>query len=157
MSELGDFLKAVAEAKADYEQNDPKGRQKKEIQDTIKMETKVGLGDLFKELASLKAQVEQIEKQEDPLDIPVLENEEMWASRVIDEEPVVEPQPIVEDMGWGQNDIQQYVKSDAFKKHKPVWEPPNGGTPELKVSKTKSKCWNNGFHVLLLQVLVLVK
>lgn len=150
MSELGDFLKAVAEAKADYEQNDPKGRQKKEIQDTIKMETKVGLGDLFKELASLKSQVEQIENQEE---IPVLENEEMWSSRVIDEEPKLitrivipesnlylpEPESINEDMGWGQKDIQQYAKSDAFKKHKPVWQPPNGDAPELKGLKDQIK------------------
>lgn len=136
MSELGDFLKAVAEAKADYEQNDPKGRQQKEIKDTIKTEAKVGLGDLFRELASLKQQVEDIEAG------VVTESKIEPIKPLVETTPIVisnTTQPVKEDMGTGDKDIQQYVKSDAFKQHKAVWEPPGKENLELKGVKDQIK------------------
>ena len=40
------------------------------------------------------AAVAELEKPESELDIPVLENEEMWTQRVIDENPVTEVEPV---------------------------------------------------------------
>ena len=40
------------------------------------------------------AAVSEIEKPESELDIPVLENEEMWAQRVIDENPATDVEPV---------------------------------------------------------------
>jgi hypothetical protein len=72
MSGLGEFLKAVAEGKSHYEENDPKGIQQKQIREVAKKEAKIGLADLFKELASLKQQVEQVENQsQENIDIPI--------------------------------------------------------------------------------------
>jgi hypothetical protein len=138
MSGLGEFLKAVAEGKSHYEENDPKGIQQKQIREVAKKEAKIGLADLFKELASLKQQVEQVENQsQENIDIPILEKEEVQPQQIIEEQ--IEPKPIKEDMGWGQNDIQQYVKSDAFKQHKPVWQAPGKDTAELKTLKDQIK------------------
>ena len=44
--------------------------------------------------AEANAAVAEIEKPEPELDIPVLENEEMWAQRVIDENPATDVEPV---------------------------------------------------------------
>ena len=44
--------------------------------------------------AEANAAVAEIEKPEPELDIPVLENEEMWAQRVIDENPTTDVEPV---------------------------------------------------------------
>jgi len=144
MSELSDLFKVIAEGKKHYEETDPKGKIKKQIREEIQAETKVGLAELMKELSQLKEQTEKMEEEPDETQEffdrgkEIAKKLDKINNQITDAVTSVPPQ-VQEDMGWGQNDIQQYVKSDAFKNHKSVLEPPNKEAPDIKTLKDKIK------------------
>jgi hypothetical protein len=65
--------------------------------------------------------VAKIERTEPDLDIPVLENEEMWAQRVIDEQPKEEAKYEADD---GALTAEQIAQVKAFVDHTPPVEAP---------------------------------
>jgi hypothetical protein len=160
MAGLNDLFKVIAEGKKDYEETDPKGILQKQIREEVKVQSKLGLADLMRELASLKEQSEKIDNGEQ---ITIVENPDIWnniyeqddgplsdeqikqineianVGEVTTKSKLFEPEPIKEDMGWGSNDIDKYVKSDAFKKAKPVTQKVIESNPEVGTLKEKIK------------------
>jgi len=103
------------------------------VHDTVKSEQELQAADVLDEqqrAESANREVAKIEQPEPDLDIPVLENEEMWAQRVIDEHKE-EPKYEADD---GALTAEQLAQLKAFVEdtpppatvHKPIAEP----TPE---------------------------
>jgi len=60
------------------------------------------------------AAVAELEKPEPELDIPVLENEEMWSQRVIDENPVTDVEPVDDFKALVETEEQKSVEDEQI-------------------------------------------
>ncbi len=94
------------------------------VHDTVKSEQELQAADVLDEQQRAEAannEVAKIERPEPDLDIPVLENEEMWAQRVIDEQPKEEAKYEADD---GALTAEQIAQVKAFVEDTPPAEAP---------------------------------
>jgi hypothetical protein len=94
------------------------------VHDTVKSEQESQAADVLDEQQRAEAannEVAKIERPEPDLDIPVLENEEMWAQRVIDEQPKEEAKYEADD---GALTAEQIAQVKAFVEDTPPVEAP---------------------------------
>jgi hypothetical protein len=105
------------------------------VHDTVKSEQELQVADVLDEqqrAEQANREVAKIERPEPDLDIPVLENEEMWSQRVIDEQPKEEPKEEAKyEADDGALTAEQIAQAKAFVEdmpplapvHEPVKEP----------------------------------
>jgi hypothetical protein len=105
------------------------------VHDTVKSEQElqaVAVLDEQQRAEQANREVAKIERPEPDLDIPVLENEEMWAQRVIDEQPKEEPKKEAKyEADDGALTAEQIAQAKAFVEdmpppapvHEPIAEP----------------------------------
>jgi hypothetical protein len=94
------------------------------VHDTVKSEQELQAAAVLDEQQRAEAannEVAKIERPEPDLDIPVLENEEMWAQRVIDEQPKEEAKYEADD---GALTAEQIAQVKAFVEDTPPAEAP---------------------------------
>jgi len=94
------------------------------VHDTVKSEQELQVAEVLDEQQRAEAannEVAKIERPEPDLDIPVLENEEMWAQRVIDEQPKEEAKYEADD---GALTAEQIAQVKAFVEDTPPVEAP---------------------------------